>query len=158
MITINKINTKEGNYELIMNNNSCINNMCWNQIYNNKTTTIVRERTDNFTIFEPSLKLIKRYNTIGMYNNFIYDLLDYKYGNQDDTINKRIIYWNKYNIIQNYNFFIPGKIYDPYIKLLYNYKRENNFKKYKYNDYIVIDEQSYKLVAINKYSDYHSVA
>ena len=148
--TINKINTNEGNYELIMNNNSCITNMCWNQIYNNKTVKVVRERTDNFTIFEPSLKLITRYNTIGMYNNFIYDLLDYKYGNQDDTINKRIIYWNKYNIIQNYNFFIPGKIYDPYIKLLYNYKRENNFKKYKYNDYIVIDENKMYYTHIEK--------
>ena len=140
--TINKtINTNGGNYELIMNNNSCITNICFNRLYNNKTITLLRERTDNFTIFEPSLKLITRYNTIGMYNNFIYELMDYKYGNQDDTINKRIIYWNKYNIIQHYDFFIPGKIYDPYIKLLYNYKRCNNFKKYKYNDYIVLDEK-----------------
>ena len=63
----------------------------------------------------------------------------------------------KYDGVENNSSILTEKIVEMPEILIINLEIEKNIT-YTGEDYIVIDEQSYKLVAINKYSDYHSVA
>lgn len=125
---------------IIRNNNTIINFYPFIKLtlkkyidFENNKNLLIMHRTDNFLLFGLKYKCIRNFQKQRTESECIIKIFDEKFLKSDDSIENRILYWNKTNKLSNINFYIPGYIYDPYLILLYNYKRDKLLEKKECN-------------------------